>query len=187
MLNGSVWPGFAERAVLVLNHLLRTQMRTKTAASDRLLAHAGKTVHIDWRSSEGRWPQPPAVTLRITPAGLFEIAPDHEVGRAESEAAIPGLHITVDLPGPLTLARMLAQAQRPATRIEGDTQLAADIAWLAEHLRWDAEHDLAQLFGDLPARSLAVAGQAVVQGLRGLATQAFRRGGRAEAASSEPR
>lgn len=175
-LEASFWPGFAERGVLVLNHLLRAQ----TAAPQRLVAHAGKSIRIDWRGADARWPKPPALRLLVTPAGLFETL-------AASDAP-DGLRIEVDLPAPFDLPRMLAEGRRPDTRIEGDTELAADLAWLAEHLRWDAEHDLARVVGDLPARTLVVAGQAVLAGLRGFASRARRpQEGEAGSGAAAPR
>jgi ubiquinone biosynthesis protein UbiJ len=44
--------------------------------------------------------------------------------------------------------------------IEGDVQLAADINWLADHVRWDVQEDLSRLLGDAPAHQLVqLAGQ----------------------------
>jgi len=177
-LEASFWPGFVERGVLVLNHLLRAQ----EPASQRLVAHAGKAVRVDWRSADARWPKPPALRLVVTPAGLFETLP-----AADAEVATEGLRIEVDLPAPLDLPRLLAEGRRPDTRIEGDTELAADLAWLAEHLRWDAEHDLARVVGDLPARTLVVAGQAVLNGLRGFVTRSRRPQDEAGSGAAAPR
>jgi ubiquinone biosynthesis accessory factor UbiJ len=161
-LEASLWPGLADRAVLVLNHLLRSQ----GSASQRLVAHAGKSVRLEWRSAEPAWPKPPALRLRVTPAGLFENDPILPVDAAGSPDS---LCVEVDLPAPLDLPRSLIDGRRPATRVEGDTQLATDLAWLAENLRWDAEDDLSRVIGDLPARTLVMAGRAVQAGLRGLA------------------
>jgi ubiquinone biosynthesis protein UbiJ len=172
-LEASLWPGLAERAVLMLNHLLRAQ----DAAAQRLTRHAGQSIRIDWRSDDARWPKPPALRLVVTPAGLFEVPEASTAEQAEH------LRIDVDLPAPLDLPRMLAEGRRPSTRIEGDTELAADLAWLSEHLRWDAEHDLARVLGDLPARTLVTAGRAVLAGLRGFVARA-RPGKEGEAGAS---
>ena len=40
-------------------------------------------------------------------------------------------------------------------RIEGDVQLAGEINWLVDHVRWDVEEDLARVIGDAPARAVA--------------------------------
>ena len=50
-------------------------------------------------------------------------------------------------------------------RIEGDVQFAADIQWLADHLRWDIEEDLARLMGDVPAHALAQAARNMAQAI----------------------
>lgn len=162
-LEASFWPALADRAVLVVNHLLRSQ----DAAAQRLVAHAGKRVFIDWSSADPRWPKPPALWLVVTSAGLFETT-----SRPDAMQPPDGLRLEVDLPAPTELPRFLVEGRRPTTRIEGDTALAADLAWLAENLRWDAEHDLARLIGDLPARTLVMAGQTVLSGLRSLVPRA---------------
>ena len=46
-------------------------------------------------------------------------------------------------------------------RIEGDVQLAAEVNWLVDNLRWDMEEDLSRLMGDAPAHAL-------MQGVRGM-------------------
>ena len=61
--------------------------------------------------------------------------------------------------------------EKPTVRIEGDVQLAAEVNWLADHVRWDVEEDLARLLGDAPAHALAQAGRALAQGLRQIAAR----------------
>ena len=56
----------------------------------------------------------------------------------------------------------------PPLKIEGDVQLAADVGWLAENLRWDAEEDLSRLIGDAPAHALAEGGRRLAAGLKQL-------------------
>ena len=55
--------------------------------------------------------------------------------------------------------------------IEGDVQFAAEVSWLVDNVRWDAEEDLARLIGDAPAHTLAEGGRAVAQALRQLASR----------------
>jgi ubiquinone biosynthesis protein UbiJ len=57
---------------------------------------------------------------------------------------------------------------RAPMEVRGDVGLAAEVSWLAEHLRWDIEDDLARVIGDAPAHQLAQIGRAVVQGVQGL-------------------
>jgi ubiquinone biosynthesis protein UbiJ len=57
----------------------------------------------------------------------------------------------------------LMQGGKPSVRIEGDVQLAAEVSWLIDHVRWDLEEDLARLMGDAPAHALAQAARAMAQ------------------------
>jgi ubiquinone biosynthesis protein UbiJ len=45
-------------------------------------------------------------------------------------------------------------------------QLAAEINWLIDHVRWDAEEDLARLVGDATAHTLAEAARKALASLR---------------------
>jgi ubiquinone biosynthesis protein UbiJ len=56
---------------------------------------------------------------------------------------------------PLALAQQLLSGDKPAVRVEGDVQLAAEVNWLADHVGWELEEDLARLIGDVPAHALA--------------------------------
>ena len=38
-------------------------------------------------------------------------------------------------------------------RIAGDVQLAAEVQWLVDHVRWDLEEDLSRIVGDAPAHA----------------------------------
>jgi ubiquinone biosynthesis protein UbiJ len=46
-------------------------------------------------------------------------------------------------------------------RVEGDVQLAAEVNWLTDHVRWDVEEDLARLMGDAPAHALGTAARSL--------------------------
>ena len=98
----------------------------------------------------------------ITPAGLLDLA---------DAAAQPDLSIVLADEAPLDIARRLMQGEKPTVHIEGDVQLAAEINWLADHVRWDLEEDLARLLGDVPAHLLAQAAVASVAVLRSFATR----------------
>jgi ubiquinone biosynthesis protein UbiJ len=80
-----------------------------------------------------------SMALLVTPAGLFDWRPK---ARARSALEVTDL--------PLSLAQGL-RGDKPAIRIEGDVQLAAEINWLVDNVRWDVEEDLARLIGDAPA------------------------------------
>lgn len=134
------------RLVLLLNHILMQEPE----AQARLARRQTSVLLVRWGLLQLRW--------RITPAGLLESGRDEQA---------PDLVISLDGQDPLEVLRQVAQGERPAVQIEGDVQLAAEVAWLAENLRWDLEEDLARLLGDVPAHTLADAGRRVVQALRG--------------------
>jgi ubiquinone biosynthesis protein UbiJ len=50
--------------------------------------------------------------------------------------------------------QQLARGDKPQVRVEGNVMLAAEVNWLADHVRWDIER-LARLLGDVPAHLLA--------------------------------
>ncbi len=133
------------RAVLFLNHVLQQEPE----AQQRLARQQGQVVQFQWR----------VITMKFvaTPAGLLDLAPD---------AAVAGLMLTVTEESPLGLARATLRGDKPSVRIVGDVQLAAEINWLVDHLRWDVEDDLARLIGDVPAHAVAGAARRVAAALR---------------------
>ncbi|MCZ8095675.1 MAG: hypothetical protein O9331_19555, partial [Acidovorax sp.] len=78
----------------------------------------------------------------------------------------PDLRLEVTELSPLALAQGALRGDKPAIRIEGDVQLAAEINWLADHVRWDLEEDLARLMGDAPAHQLCNVARRAAQALR---------------------
>ena len=137
------------RLVLFLNHVLMQEPE----AQARLARQQGRVVKLQWGDF---WMQ-----LAVTPAGLCERAP----------AAEPALLLTVTDATPLGLLKDALRGDKPGVRIEGDVQLAAEVSWLIDHVRWDAEEDLSRLVGDAPAHTLAGIGRAMAQALRQLAAR----------------
>ena len=133
------------RLVLFLNHVLMQE----PAATERLARQRGRVARIQWRGF--------SMALLVTPAGLFDVAP---------EFSVPDLRLEATQTSPFELAQAALRGDKPAVRIEGDVQLAADLQWLADNVRWDAEEDLARLVGDVPAHTLAAMAQSVAQSLR---------------------
>ena len=123
-----------QRLVLFLNHVLMQEKE----AQDRLARKKGSVLHIRW----GLF----ALDLRITPAGLLDKA---------TPAAKPDLLIAVAVDSPMTLLQSAMAGKSPPVKIEGDVQLAAELGWLAENLRWDFEEDLSRVLGDVSAHALA--------------------------------
>ena len=57
-------------------------------------------------------------------------------------------------PALLPLARLALGGTPPAVQIDGDAQLAGDMNWLLQNLRWDVAADLERLFGPAVAQQL---------------------------------
>ena len=142
-----------QRVLLFLNHVLMQE----PPAQDRLRRQQGRQVQWRWRDLEMR--------VNISPAGLLERG---------DERASPDLVLILNETSPLEVARTLLQGHKPALRIEGDVQLAAEVNWLADHVRWDPEEDLARLIGDVPAHRIAAAGRRTAEALREFVTQRVR-------------
>jgi ubiquinone biosynthesis protein UbiJ len=132
------------RLVLFLNHVLQSEPE----AMARLVRQKGQRIELVWDRIQ--------LQLTPTPAGLLER------GRFEGF----DLRLTVVEASPVTLASALAKGDKPKVRIEGDVQLAAEINWLIDHVRWDAEEDLARLVGDAMAHTLAQVARKAMDALR---------------------
>ena len=133
------------RLVLMLNHVL---MQEKEAMS-RISRQKGQVALIQWRNY--------AIKFIATPAGLLDVAPVH---------AVPDLTLEVTDASPLTVAQAVVRGDKPAIRVEGNVQLAAEVNWLVDHVRWDAEEDLARIVGDAPANAVAQVVRRLTQALR---------------------
>jgi ubiquinone biosynthesis protein UbiJ len=134
-----------QRLVLFLNHVLMQEKQ----AQDRLLRQKGRVVHIQW----GLF----ALYLVVTPAGLVDRAP---------ALSKPDLLLSVATASPLVIMQSVLAGKPPPVKIDGDVQLAAELGWLAENLRWDAEEDLSRLIGDAPAHALADVAGRLLAGLK---------------------
>jgi ubiquinone biosynthesis accessory factor UbiJ len=132
------------RIVLLLNHVLMQE----SEATARLVRQKGRVMLVQWRSFSFK--------LLATPAGLLDLA---------ETAAQPDLVLTVTDESPLALAQAALRGDKPAVRIEGDVQLAADVNWLTEHVRWDMEEDLARVMGDVPAHTLSQMAKGLAAGM----------------------
>lgn len=135
----------SHRIVLLLNHIL---MQEKEATS-RLARQKGRVVLMKWRFF--------ALKLVATPAGLLDLA---------DAAATPDLNVVVTENSPFALAQAVLQGAKPAVRIEGDVQLAAEVNWLVDHVRWDLEDDLSRIMGDVPAHAVGDAARRIGDALR---------------------
>lgn len=136
--------------VLFINHVIQQEKQ----AQDRLMRQKGRTVHIRF----GLF----AIDLLITPAGLVDRA---------LPTGKPDLLLDISADSPWLLAKSALAGKRPPVKIEGDVQLAAEVGWLAENLRWDVEEDLSRLVGDAPAHAMAQAGSKLGEALKDLASR----------------
>ena len=133
------------RIVLLLNHIL---IQEKEATS-RLARQKGQVVLMQWRHF--------AMKLMATPAGLLDLA---------DSGALPDLTLVVTQESPLAIAQAVLRGDKPGVRIEGDVQLAAEVNWLVDHIRWDIEEDLSRIMGDVPAHMLGRTVRAMGAALR---------------------
>jgi ubiquinone biosynthesis protein UbiJ len=76
------------------------------------------------------------------------------------------LTLSVTDTNPLSLLQTTLRGEKPAVQIQGDVQLAAEVNWLVDHVRWDAEEDLSRIIGDAPAHSAMQALREVGQMLK---------------------
>jgi ubiquinone biosynthesis protein UbiJ len=133
------------RVVLLLNHMLMQEPQ----AMERLVRQKGRVVLSQWRTFTFK--------LVITPAGLLDLA---------TTDSASDLTLVVTEESPLAIAQAMMQGSKPPVRIEGDVQLAAEVNWLADHVRWDVEEDLARILGDAPAHALGQAARSMAAGLQ---------------------
>ena len=140
-----------QRLVLFFNHVLMQE----PVARERLRRQQGRLVQMCWRDQ--------VFQCRFTPAGLLELA--------AQDVKAPDLVLRVNEPSPFALAQQVLQGDKPPIRIEGDVQLAAEVNWLIDHVRWDPEEDLARLFGDAPAHALVQNARRMTGALRDFVQQ----------------
>lgn len=127
-----------------INHLLEQEPWARA----KLARHAGKIAHFDAGLL--------ALRLSATSDGMVAAVADNESADVTIRAAL------ADLP---LILRDRAHAFS-YVRIEGDADFANTISQLSETLRWDAEHDLARVVGDIPAVRLTAAMRAAFDGAR---------------------
>ncbi|MDC8760215.1 ubiquinone biosynthesis accessory factor UbiJ [Janthinobacterium fluminis] len=130
--------------VATINHLLAQE----PWAQQQLALHGGKVACIDAGAL--------ALRLRVS-AGLFEVAP--------ADAAAD---VTIRVkPSDLPLILQNRERAFAYVKIDGDAEFANAISQLSKTLRWEAEHDLEKLVGQVAAQRLASGARAVVAALRG--------------------
>ena len=141
------------RIVLLLNHVLMQEPQ----ATERLARQKGRVVRMQWRDM--------TFVVLVTPAGLLDVT------SADAQA---DLSLVITDESPFAIAQSLMAGNKPGVRIEGDVQLAADVSWLIDHVRWDLEDDLARLLGDAPAHGVMQAANALVHAVQQFAGRGTR-------------
>ena len=134
-----------QRLVLFLNHVLAQEKQ----AQDRLQRQKGRIVRVKLGVF--------SLDMIVTPAGLLDLAP---------AVAKPDLVLKVPMDSPQSVVQAVMTGKPPPVSIEGDVQLAAEVGWLADNLRWDVEEDLARVIGDAPAHAIADAVRRLASSLK---------------------
>lgn len=148
-------PAVLERLTLVINHVLGSE----PVATGRLCPHAGRRIELELQGWPKLLPAPSGLAWRVTPAGLLEWQ-----GLVPQAGA--DLQVRMDASNPAALLARLLAGEAPTLNIEGDAQLAGDINWLVQNLRWDVAADLERFFGPVLAQQLHRAGRALAAALR---------------------
>lgn len=132
----------------ILPPLLNRFLSQEAWASTQLQTHAGKIACIDLTLLTLR--------LKINAQGLLETAAQD----------LPA-NVTIRI-NPADLPLILQDSARAMSyvKLEGDADLAQAISDLAKNMRWDGEHQLSQLFGDIAARRIAQTGKTVFDNTR---------------------
>ena len=141
------------KCVLVLNHVLMQEPQ----AMQRLVRQSGRVILAQWRAFTFK--------VQVTTAGLLDVA---------AEGATPDLTLVLAEDSPFALVQAVLQGNKPPVRIEGDVQLAAEVNWLADNVRWDVEEDLSRVVGDAPAHMVMDAGRKLSGALRDFLGQTFK-------------
>ena len=133
------------RLVIFLNHVLMQE----PAAQERLKRQKGKPVRMQWGDFH--------LTLAATGAGLVE----RPVGNAA-----PELTMTLTQHSPLAIAQRMMLGDKPEVDVQGDVQLAAEVAWLVDNVRWDVEEGLSRVVGDATAHTIGRFARSAAQAVR---------------------
>ena len=145
----NTWAGnaFAERATLWVNHVLGAE----PSAMQRLRPHAGRCVQLQLENWPALLPALPALTFRVTPAGLIEWCGSDP----NPELVEPLMRVTLAAANPAGVMAHALAGTRPKIEISGDAAFASDLNWLIDNLRWDVQDDLARVVGPAPAQAIA--------------------------------
>ena len=133
------------RLVIFLNHVLMQE----PAAQERLKRQKGKPVRMQWGDFN--------LTLAATAAGLVE---------RPAGSPTPELTMTLTQHSPLAIAQRMMLGDKPEVDVQGDVQLAAEVAWLVDNVRWDVEEDLSRVVGDATAHTIGRFARSAAEAVR---------------------
>jgi ubiquinone biosynthesis protein UbiJ len=160
-------PAAMARTTLVLNHVLASE----PAATARLFAHAGRRIEIQPQGWPGLLPPLPRLAFVVTPAGLLD-------WDAAGAGMVADLTVRFDASNPALLAARAISGETPAVDIDGDAQLATDVNWLLQNLRWDIEADLERVMPSAAAHQLFRLGGGLARGVQAAVLAAVQAAGR---------
>ena len=126
-----------------INHVLEPE----PWARNKLAAHAGKVACFDLGLLK--------LVLRVDADGLV---------RSAEPDATPQVTIRVK-PADLPLIAQHRERAFSYVAIDGDAEFANTISQLSQSLRWDFEHDLSRVVGDIAAARLVAGSRSVVSGV----------------------
>jgi ubiquinone biosynthesis protein UbiJ len=138
------------RVVLFLNHVISREPE----AQSRLARQKGRCIQLQWQDK--------LIQLSPSAAGLLERVNGHATD----------LKLTLTDTSPLAMAAAVLKGEKPAVHVEGDVQLAAEVNWLIDHVRWDVTEDLSYWLGDATAHTLMGIGKQAVQAIQKFARKA---------------
>lgn len=156
-------PAAMNRLTLVVNHVLVAE----PVATERLRPHAGRRIALAPQAWPALLPPLPPLAFVVTPAGLLEWAGQAPAaGQAAAGAAGADLTVRFDASNPALLLASAISGETPPVDIDGDAQLAADVNWLMQNLRWDVEADLERFMGPAAAHQVYRLGSALARAVR---------------------
>lgn len=117
-------------------------------ARQRLQPHAGLLAKLDV--------QPIRLMFEVTPEGMLQSA-------AKTD---PDVVLTLPLAALGQFAAGKVDVAMRSVHIQGNAEFADALGFVFRNLRWDAEEDLAQIFGDVAAHRLANTGRAIIAAQR---------------------
>src|SRR5690625_775499 len=110
------------------------------------------------------------VRLEVGPATLTLVIQEDGTTQAGQSSDTPDVTLTLPLDKLSELpARLPEQSPEDLTRllhIQGDAGLAQTVGYLAQNLRWDVEHALAEKIGDIAALKVLGASRSLFSGLK---------------------